>query len=203
MEEKSIMTKSGRSTDRKRNSNTTKSMFVNVEQAFPSEKVFDAIPIAILSVDWSGRLQYMNRAAKSMLGEPNQQLQLDEWPAAFGFYLDDGMLPYPSERLPLARALRGEIAEDAEEMILRRPGSEKEIWIAFSAEILRDENGNVDGAIAMIRDISYREQVELSREKHVRHTEALYRFSHAIAEAGNDLTAITNLVTRFTAEVML
>jgi PAS domain S-box-containing protein len=202
MEEKSIMTKSGRSTDRKRNSNTTKSMFVNVEQAFPSEKVFDAIPIAILSVDWSGRLQYMNRAAKSMLGELNQQLQLDEWPAAFGFYLDDGMLPYPSERLPLARALRGEIAEDAEEMILRRPGSEKEIWIAFSAEILRDENGNVDGAIAMIRDISYRKQVELSREKHVRHTEALYRFSHAIAEAGNDLTAITNLVTRFTAEVI-
>ena len=202
MEEKSIMTNSGRSTESKRNSNSTKSVLVNVEQALPSEKVFDAIPIAILSVDWKGQLQYMNRTAKSLLGEPDQQPQLEEWPGVFGFYLDDGVMPCPAEKLPLTRALRGEIAEDAEELILRKPGDKKGIWISFSAETLRDENGNVDGAIAMIRDINYRKQIELSREKHVRRTEALYSFSHAIAEAGNDLNTILNLVAKFTAEVI-
>ena len=203
MEEKSIMTKSGKSNDRKKNSNSTKSILVNVEQqTLPSEKVFDAIPIAILSVDWNGQLQYMNRAAKSLLGEPDLQLRLEEWPSAFGFYLDDGVMPYPGDKLPLARALRGENAQDAEEMILRRPSDERGVWISFSAEILRDENGNVDGAIAILRDINYRKQIELSREKHVRRTEALYSFSHAIAEAGNDLNTILNLVAKFTAEVI-
>jgi PAS domain S-box-containing protein len=202
MEEKSIMTESGRSTERKRNSNTNKSMIANVEQALPSEKVFDAIPMAILSVDWTGRLQFMNWAARSLLGEARPQLQLDEWPAAFGFYLDDGVIPYPAEKLPIARALRGERVEDAEELILRKPGDEAGLWISFSAESLRDENGNVEGAIALIREINYRKQIELSREKHVRRTEALYRFSHTIAEAGNDLNTILNVVTKFTAEVI-
>jgi PAS domain S-box-containing protein len=177
-------------------------MIAHVEQAPPSEKVFDAIPIAILSVDWTGRLQFMNWAARSLLGEPRPQLQLDEWPAAFGFYLDDGLMPYPPETLPVARALRGERLEDAEELILRKPGDETGLWISFSAEALRDENGNVEGAIAMIREINYRKKIELSREKHVRRTEALYRFSHTIAEAGNDLNTILNVVTKFTAEVI-
>ncbi len=45
----------------------------------PSEKVFDAIPLAIVSVDWKGQIQYMNRAAKSLLGEPDKDLKLEEW----------------------------------------------------------------------------------------------------------------------------
>lgn len=202
MEEKSIMTKTGKSTQRKRSTNSTRPLAVNVEQTLPSQKVFDAIPIAILSVDWKGEIQYMNRAARSMLGEPPQHLRLEEWPQAFGFYLDNGVMLYPAEKMPVSRALRGETVEDTEEMILRREADEKGSWVAFSAQTLRDENGNIEGAIAMLRDIDYRKQIELSREKHVKRTEALYSFSHAIAEAGNDLNTILNLVARFTGEVI-
>lgn len=87
-------------------------------------------------------------------------------------------------------------------MILRRADDTQGNWIAFSAEVLRDENSNVDGAIAIIRDINYRKQIELSREKDARRTEALYSFSHSIAEAGNDLNAILNLVAKFTAQMI-
>ena len=66
--------------------------------------------------------------------------------AAIGLYLDDGLIPYPAEKLPLVRALRGEVVEEAEEIILRRKGNKKGIWISMSAETLRDENGNIDGA---------------------------------------------------------
>jgi PAS domain S-box-containing protein len=197
------MTKPGKSTPKKKNSNTTKSPVSNLEQqALPAEKAFDAIPIAILAVDWQGQIQYMNRAARSLLGEPDPQLELAAWPSAFGLYLDDGQMLYPAEKMPLTRALGGELVQDADEMILRKEGNGQGIWIAFSAEVLRDENGNIDGAIAIIRDINYRKQIELSRKKHARRTEALYGFSHAIAEAGNDLTAILNLVTKSTAEMI-
>ena len=203
MEEKSLMTKSGKRTPKKRKPNTTSTQLLSVDQQMiPSKKVFDAIPLALVSVNWKGQIQYMNQMAKSMLGEPDGLLQLDEWPQRFGLYLDDGSILYPAEKLPVARALRGEAVEEVEEIILRRDGEQKGIWISMSAEILRDENGNIDGAIALLRDINYRKQIELSREKHVKRTEALYSFSRAVAEAGNDLNAIMNLVVKYTSEVI-
>jgi PAS domain S-box-containing protein len=199
MVEKLVMTKSGKSNQKKQT--TTKYQPLPVDgQAIASQKAFDAIPLAIVSVDWKGQIQYMNKAAKSLLGEPDQQLQLEDWPQRFGLYLDDGVVPFPEQQLPLRRALRGENVPEPEEMILRNPGKEKGIWISMSAELLRDENGNVDGVIAIIRDVNYRKQIELSREKQIRRTDALYRLSRTVAEAGNDLYKITHLATRFTAE---
>ncbi len=203
MEDKSLMTESGKPTPKKRKPNTTPPALVSLDQQMiPSQKVFDALPLAIVSVDWKGQIQYMNRAAKSMLGEPAGLLQLEEWPQRFGFYLDDGLIPYPAEKLPLLHALRGEAVGEAEEIILRKPEEKHGIWLSMSAETLRDENGNIDGAIALIRDINYRKQIELSREKHAKRTEALYSFSRAVAEAGNDLNAIMNLIVTFTAEAI-
>src|SRR5687768_774478 len=135
MEEKSIMTKTGKSNPRKRNSNTEKSLVIDAaQQPLPSEKVFDAIPIAIISVNWAGQIQSMNRAATSILGVSDGELKPEEWSQAFGFYLDDGVMPYPPEKLPIVRALRGETVVDAEEMILRKDGNVKGIWLSFSAE---------------------------------------------------------------------
>lgn len=203
MDEKVVMTKPTKSTRRKRTPKNSNALVLSVEpQPVPSQKVFDTIPIAIISVDWKGQIQYMNRAAKSMLGDPDPELKLEEWPAAFGLYLDDGVITYPPEQLPLARILRGQAIEDAEEILLRRNGKDKGTWVAMSAEVLRDENGNIDGAIALIRDIHYRKQIELSREQSTQRTEALYRLSRSLAEAGNDLHKITHLATDFTAQVI-
>lgn len=200
MVEKSAMAKSGKSNRKKQTSIEYQTL--PVEEQTASQKIFEAIPLAIVSVDWNGQIQYMNRAAKALLGEPDQQLKLEEWSQGFGLYLDDGVMPFPAQKLPLIRVLRGEDIREPEEMILRKDGNEKGIWIAMSAELLHDENGNVDGAIALIRDINYRKQVELAREKQTKRTEALYRFSHGIAEAGNDLNRIMNLAVKFAAEVI-
>ncbi len=203
MVEKLVMAKSDKSNQKKQVATTTKYQPLPVDgQTITSQKVFDALPLAIVSVNWKGQIQYLNKTAKSLLGDPDQQLKLEEWPERFGFYLDDGMVLFPVQKLPLIRALRGEDVPEAEEIILRKDGNNKGIWISMSAELIRDENGNIDGAIAIIRDIDYRKQIELSREKQVKRTEALYRFSHGIAEAGNDLNRIMNLVVKFAAEMI-
>jgi PAS domain S-box-containing protein len=201
MVEKSVMTKSGKSNQKKQSTTTSQALPVDGQTA-ASQKIFDAIPLGIVSVNWNGQIQHMNRAAKSLLGEPDPYLKLEEWPQNFGLYLDDGTMPFPAQKLPLLRALRGEEVREPEEIILRKGGSDKGIWIVMSAELLRDENGNVDGAIAIIRDIDYRKQIELARERQIQRTEALYRFSHGIAEAGNDLNRILNLVVKFAADVI-
>jgi PAS domain S-box-containing protein len=201
MVEKSVMTKSGKSKQKKQAVPPTTYEPAPIDtQIIASQKVFDAIPLAIVSVNWKGQIQYMNRAAKDLLGEPNFTFPLEEWPQKFGLYLDDGKVSFPEQQLPLLRVLRGETIQDPEEMILRKPGEEKGQWISLSAELLRDENGNVDGAIAIIRDIHYRKQIELSREKQIKRTDALYRLSRTVAEAGNNLHKITHLATHFIAE---
>ena len=198
MEEKLVMAKSGK-VNQKKQTTTTKYQPAQADsQTTASQKLFDAIPIAIVSVDWNGQIQYMNRAAKSLLGEPEEKIKLEEWPQRFGLYLDDGMVRFPEQKLPILRALRGEVVEEAEEIVLRKNG-EQSTWIAMSAEILKDENGNIEGALALIRDITYRKQIELSREKHVKRTEAIYRLSRALAEAGHDLNKITHLAVEFAA----
>ena len=203
MVEKSVMTKSGKSNQKKQVTTTTKYQPLSIDgQTISSQKVFDALPLAIVSMDWKGQIQYMNKTAKSLLGEPDPGITLEEWPEKFGFYLDDGLVPFPSQNMPILRVLRGEEVQEPEEIILRKEGNLKGVWISMSAELLRDENGNIDGAIAIIRDIDYRKQIELSREKQNKRTEALYRFSHGIAEAGNDLNRIMNLVVKFAAEII-
>ena len=201
MVEKSVMAKSGKSNQKKQTKTEYTALPLDA-QTIASQKIFEAIPLAIVSVDWKGQIQYMNKAAKTLLREPDPQLKLEEWPQSFGLYLDDGQIPFPDQKLPLLRALRGEDVREPEEMILRKEGSDRGIWISMSADLLRDENGNIDGAIALIRDIDYRKQIELSREIQTQRTEALYRFSHAIAEAGNDLNRILNLVVKFAGDVI-
>ena len=201
MVEKLVMAKSGKSNQKKQAVTTTTYEPLPVDGQSPvSQKVFDAIPLAIVSVNWQGQIQYINRAAKALLGEPDPHLKLEDWPRAFGLYLDDGRVPFPEQQLPLVRVLRGEEVQEPEELILRKEGEAEGIWISMSGELLPDENGNTDGAIALIRDIHYRKQIELAREKQIRRNEALYRLSRSIAEAGNDLHKITNLATSFAAE---
>ena len=77
MVEKSVMTKSGKSNRKKHVATTTKYQLLPVDaQTIASQKVFDALPLGIISVDWKGQIQYMNRAARTLLGEPAQTLSL-------------------------------------------------------------------------------------------------------------------------------
>ena len=203
MEEKSILKKSGKPIRKKRTTTTTKRKTA-LSQKHPPEfqKVLKVFPVAVVLVDLNGNIQFMNEKAKALLGEVDLSLKLEDWPKVFGLYLDDGKMMYPAQKLPLWRALQGEAVEDAEEIILRRKGNEPAIWISVSAETIRGDSGNIDGAIALIRDINYRKQVEVSREKHVERIEALYKLSHLIAEAGNNFAAVINLAVEFTANVI-
>ncbi|HLF75327.1 MAG TPA: PAS domain S-box protein [Anaerolineales bacterium] len=170
-------------------------------QSTQLQNIFDNIPEAIIFVDRQGRIRIMNMAARFLLGEPNDFIGPEEWPQKFGFYLDDAMIHYPGNKMPLVRALQGEMVQ-GEEMILRKDGSQIGVWISMSSAPFKDEDGHIDGAIALFRDITYRKRIELSREKHARQTEALYKLSRLIAEVGIDLDRTTNIAASFASEVI-
>ncbi len=164
------------------------------------ETIVDNIPEAVIVMDPQGRLLLMNRAAESLLGKPHSDSEPENWPETYGLYLDDGSTYYPGDKLPMVRALRGETVE-GEEMILRQTeGSSR--WISMSAKPLTNDDEQPRGAITIFRDITYRKQIELSREKHIQRTETLYRFSRALAEAANDLNQITQTIANYAAETI-
>src|SRR5262245_32875918 len=200
VKEKPILKKTGKSVRKKRTADITKYQVApDHKETVQFQKLLDALPLAVVGVALDGKIQFMNRKARALLGEPDPSLKLEDWPRAFGLYLDDGKVIYPGEKMPLRRALYGETVEDSEEIILRRKGDERGVWISISTETLRDEEGNIDGAIALIRDINYRKQMELSREKHVQRIEALYKLSRDITEVGNNLNKLIHLGVEFTA----
>jgi len=165
------------------------------------EIIVDNIPEAVIVTDLQGRLLHMNRAAETLLGRPRGDIKPEKWPESYGFYLDDSSTFYPGDKLPLVRALRGETVE-GEEMILRQPDSRNSLWISMSAKPLAREDGRPNGVITIFRDITYRKQIELSREKHIQRTETLYKLSRALAEAGNDLNQITQTIANYAAETI-
>lgn len=164
------------------------------------QKFFDALPTAVIFVDAKGRIEFMNGSAYALLGKPPKSLKLEDWPQKFGLYLDDGRTLYPGKKLLLARALRGETVDESEDLILRRTEVEQGTWISISVSVLRDGEGKLEGGLALIRNVSYRKQIEASRERQIQRIEALYKLSHIIAEANNDLKEITQLTARFPAE---
>ena len=163
------------------------------------EAVLDNFPDGVIVSDQDGRLIYSNQATEVLLGTIPANIDPEIWPETLGFFLDDGVTHYPGKKMPLLRALTGESVR-AEEMILHPPGEGERRWIAMSAQPLAGENGQISGAIVIIRDITYRKQIEFSRENYARRVEALYAVSRSIAESGYVLSQIVNTVAVHAAQ---
>jgi PAS domain S-box-containing protein len=99
-------------------------------------------------------LKLMGRPKESMLGMP-----AGEHVYAFGVFRADGVTRPAPEEMPLYRASRhGETVTD-EEWVMERPDGTK-ITVLQNVTPIRDEAGQILGAISCWRDISERKRVE-------------------------------------------
>lgn len=163
------------------------------------EALVDNLPEAVILVSRDGRLLSYNRHAVRLLGKAPGMAPPDHWPLQYGFYLDDGETPFPGARMPLMRALQGEPAA-YEEMILRPESAQAGVWVAMTAQPLDAASDGMDGAMVAFRDISYRKQVERSRQRHAARAEAIDKLSRQIAEASDDVRQILNVAIAHAAE---
>ena len=116
--------------------------------------VLDTIVHGVLAVDLAGTITTVNPAAAELLGLPKEAL-LGQDRALIaeqsGLRLPDG-LPIPTDRLPMMRALRGEVVRDTE-LSLVRPGSPP-IALRVAAAPLRGRDGRIQGAVSVLDDVS-------------------------------------------------
>nr|WP_228060742.1 ATP-binding protein [Coleofasciculus sp. LEGE 07092] len=138
---------------------TNAKLYAEVRESERRLKQFlEAIPVGIGVLDASGKPYYGNRTAIELLGKgvvPSTTAeQLGE---VYQLYIAGTDQQYPSEQLPIVRALRGEsaIADDVE---IHQP--DRVIPIESRGTPIFDDKGNVAYALVAFQDITDRKQAQ-------------------------------------------
>ena len=115
--------------------------------------ICESLGVGVAVADTQGRLLFFNPRAEEILGFGPEGVGPEEWAAVYGCFLPDATTPYPPERMPLARALRGESVRD-EVMLVRNPARSDGAWIAVSATPLDGGGGTIRGGVVVFREIA-------------------------------------------------
>jgi rsbT co-antagonist protein RsbR len=128
------------------------------------EAILRSIADGVIVCDAEGRFLHVNEAAKAMVGIGPTDMAAEQRSAVDGWFLPDGVTPYPPEELPLARAGRGEIIDGAE-IVIRNANMPAGIWVEASTRSIRDEGRVRIGTVFVLRDITERKRHEMAIEQ--------------------------------------
>jgi PAS domain S-box-containing protein len=134
--------------------------------------ILRSIGDAVVAVDGRGIVSFMNPVAEDLTGWPWQEALGRELGEVFRI-LDE------KDRTPLeyaAKGRSGRVATDRHVLVAR---DGLELNIEDSASVLRDEGGNITGAVLVFRDISERKKARATLE------ESEMRF-RSVVESAND-----------------
>jgi PAS domain S-box-containing protein len=122
--------------------------------------LFAAVPAAVYSCDANGVIREFNQRAVELWGqEPTAEGGVTRISGAFRLLSPNGT-PVPTEELPMARVLRGEVLNEHDaELIVERPDGTRRHVVAHPAA-LRNPRGEIAGAINCVFDITERKQAE-------------------------------------------
>jgi PAS domain S-box-containing protein len=139
----------------------------------------------VIVADSSGRFVLFNEAAEKVLGMGRRDVDVPEWSATYGCFYEDGRTPFPSERLPLARALLGEAS--TADVFVRNQHLPEGVFISITGTPIRDENGVPDGGVVVFRDVTTAKLAEQRMQASVKQLEDL---RYAVNQAA--LVAVTD-----------
>jgi len=117
------------------------------------ESVLSSSNEGVVVADRDGRFIMFSQAAKEIIGIGPSSGPPSEWSGSYGVFLKDMKTPFPSEELPLVRAIRGERTDDME-MFLRNPAKPDGVWLNVSGRPLSDAQGNLMGGVIVARDVT-------------------------------------------------
>ncbi len=126
----------------------------------------------LIAADLEGCFLIFNDAAHDLMGRGPEDLPTEQWTSHYKVFLPDGITPYPPDRLPLVRAIRGESVQV--ELIVQ---SSEARSMDVTARPLRDARGNLCGGVAVLRDVTERKRRE---EELVQQAQELLRSRQAL-----------------------
>jgi PAS domain S-box-containing protein len=116
------------------------------------ENTVESILDSVLVADENGKIVVANAAARRLFGVIPGADRANEKRKVTCFYAD-GVTPLPVSERPLMRALRNENVDDLE-LVVQPEGPGIRTHVVANARPLRDELGNLRGAVSVVRDIT-------------------------------------------------
>jgi PAS domain S-box-containing protein len=120
------------------------------------ENTVESIRDSVIVADENGTVVVTNAAARRQLRVAPGFNSMTA-PRKFACFLADAVTPLPLSSSPLARALRGENVDDLEIVVQPEQPAAK-VHVVANARPLRDELGNLRGAVTVLRDITEQRQ---------------------------------------------
>jgi PAS domain S-box-containing protein len=160
------------------------------ERAERLNTILETMADGVVVYDAEGRPVQTNRAYRELLATDHLPGYAGTSSAERGALLDmrDAAtgVPLLPERVPAARALRGEVVTGPSSHIRLRALDGRELEVNSSAAPLREPDGRVVGAVSVVRDVTWRRRLEREREEArvqaERQAEQLDRIFEAAAE---------------------
>ncbi|HLO50835.1 MAG TPA: adenylate/guanylate cyclase domain-containing protein [Kamptonema sp.] len=152
----------------------------------------EAIPVGVAVLDAAGTPYYANRAAVQLLGKGVvPSVTVYKIPDIYQLYVADTDCLYPSEKLPISRALKGENSR-ADDLEVHQ--GDKIIPLESWGTPIFDSNGKVAYAISVFQDISDRKKAEAERQ---RFTNELFELNSNLEKALDAELELTDAYGRF------
>jgi len=117
------------------------------------QTVIDTVPVGIAMFDGHGAVTLRNRVVAEIWGHGAVDRDAATQGAAYTLLTAEGR-SLPSGDSPVARAMRGQVLDSGQELILRQSQTGKEIPVLVNAVPTRDASGGVSGVIAVYQDIT-------------------------------------------------
>jgi len=115
--------------------------------------MLDSLSEGVIVADAGGKFLYFNTAAQNILGIGSMNVELQEWNTVYGCFYADTTTPFPSDKLPLARAIQNEVV-DSEIIFIKNEKRPQGVFIDVSASPMKDQNGSVIGGTVIFRDVT-------------------------------------------------
>lgn len=142
--------------------------------------ILESLNDGVVVADRKGKILFANRVAGAVSGTVRPDVSPSDWSTQHGFFLPGTDQPFPSNELPLARAIRGETIDDVE-LQVRNPKVPDGIRVSVRGGPMLDGRGSVRGGVVVFRDITERKKAE----------ESLQRLSNAVEQTA-DAVIITD-----------
>jgi PAS domain S-box-containing protein len=119
-------------------------------------RFLDALGVALYTTDAAGRITFFNEAAATFWGRRPEVGET--WCGSFRLYWPDGA-PMAHDECPMAVAIREGQPFHGHEAVAERPDGTRVAFVAYPTP-LRDDRGEVVGAVNILVDVTARQRVE-------------------------------------------
>lgn len=114
--------------------------------------VLNAVPVALVETDNSGKFTFANKAAHQLLGRKDSELiGLRFHSATWGIAYQDGRM-IPPDLMPISRTLRGQTVKGFQHMLTNH-GSHDKVLVSVTSMPIVNRTGEVTGASAAMVEL--------------------------------------------------